>query len=182
MKNIKILFFGLMTLALTSCSPNLSSNEALKLLKEKYDGNGCYGYTIEKTKENWNNHGNNIQKMKSLESQGLIKMNETLKEQRTLIGRGTGIYETIYDWKPTEKASQFKHAKSNSKYKLTTIEVTRIDGISVSKETNTATVRFTYVRRATPFYELASNQKNCDIGTFEGEEKFQLFDSGWQSK
>jgi len=167
-----MLFF---TLAFSSCNQvRLDNNEAEELIKKTLELPKSYSYCV-----GWGQNASMwgaASKLDALQNDGLITWQD----------EPNGWEERILYLEPTEKGKPFLIRKNGNEYtfKIHDIDFDQINGISIDKNSQTATVRFTLKStNVTPIARSLSSGgfiKYSLDNLLNGELIFKKFDNGWQ--
>lgn len=178
---MKQYIFIITLIIIASCSPgvSLSNDEALSLLKEKYDGTGCYQY-IEVV---MNRDKNNAYASEIINTYFDLQKQNLLDVKKSSIpgwnGRGTRYTVQI----PQALREQYL-SRDERQVLMYKNEILDILGISINQEAKTAVVKFSFRRTETPYRKLITRKKSnsCKPGNAEREMEFVFYDTGWQIK
>lgn len=175
MKN-NLLFIALsIAIAFTSCNQvKLDTNEAEGLIKKTLELPKSYRYDVGwgQGVSMWGAGG----KLDALQNDGLITWHDEPNGWEANI-----LYVNV-----TEKGKPYFMGKNGNVYsfKIHDIDFNQITGVSIEKETKTATVRFTLKATNITPIALALNKEryiNYSLDNpLNGELVFKLFDNGWQ--
>jgi len=175
MKTIKLIFLLLLTLAFSSCNQfKLDNTEAEGLIKKTLELPKSYSYSVGwgPGVSMWGAGG----KLDALQSDGLITWHD----------EPNGWSDNILYLNPTEQGKPFLISTSGNIYtfKIHDIDFEQITGISIDKNTQTATVRYTLkATNVTPIAQSLSRGgyiKYSLDNPLNGELIFKKFDNGWQ--
>lgn len=173
---MKTIYTILLSILFLSCtSDKLTNKIALQIIKNEFNAN-CIQSLSSKIYSHNENYNKRIKTFKKLESKGVV----TLKTK--WIGHGTGNYSEV-EAIPTEKVK--RELAVGYKFKVAATEIIEILGISVSKEANSAIVKFSYQLSPLSLFELRKTKfsekyNDCIQGIVEEEVKFIKYDTGWK--
>lgn len=176
MKNIVLYLALLISIAFTGCNQiKLENNEAEGLIKKTLELPKTYRYDV-----GW---GEGVSMfgasgpLDALQSEGLITYN--------IEYHGAFSDPSLY-LSPTDKGNPYFLGQNSNVYKFKTndIDFDQITGISIDKETQTATVRFTLkATNVTPVARALKREgyiKYSLDNSLPGELIYKKFDNGWQ--
>jgi len=185
MKKITIVFTVIFTMTVFSCSSDKLTNDvAIKIIETNFYKD-CEQKLNTITFSIRNDYKKVMESLKEAEKLGLVDIKQTTT--RDIQGSYINIKAI-----PTQKAiSEYGGKQENSMsgkrayFKVATVEVVEIIGISINKESNTATVRFTYKLNPTELYNIRwskyhSQSPDCPKGNIEDEVTFIKYDTGWK--
>ncbi|QMU63084.1 MAG: hypothetical protein GKR88_01540 [Flavobacteriaceae bacterium] len=175
---LKLSFFTFLLISTHACKSQtkLSSEKAMTILTKNFKVS-CSKRLLFSFNSYNKQYNTNMRNATSAEKNGLVTIN---KRFISGIGGG-GRYEITL--RPTE-AMKSEYFVGNKKYRIADGVVTEILGISHDKNTNKATVRFSYKYRTNDLYYLRGKihgkRVACSTETFEDEATFTLYDTGWR--
>ena len=178
MKSIKIFATSILLTLIFSCnSDELSRGIAEKLIRSNFQKTEVQEFKIYKSGYEYGSlqvsgRGGEVKLHERLHNLGMVKCTK----------RGGYDIPGIAKMEITAKGKQYVVNSRSDRYysfatcKLSDVEFGEITGISQQKGSNTALVKYTQVRKVTPF----GTAVNLNDGPFEISINFTKYDDGWR--
>lgn len=167
-----LLLLTLFTLSLCTSQENLSNDSALELISEKFEKK-CYGNISTIFASNWRNYDELKSFWENHQSDNLV----TIKAGNVAAG---GFNQSVYQMRITPTQATRSEFMQKSKFLQTEGEVDKIIGISINEAEKTATVKYEYRIKMTPFYPTPGIKTKCSLEPQQATATLKLYDTGWQ--